>query len=144
MDVDPTLVALQLIPFLLAFVGLHYIIFKPMLAMLAEREKNIFGFKKEAELLEEEVAGKLAEIEGRLGDARGAAAAERARLRTDAQAAERAIVEEARRQADAMATRSRALIEAERVVARVQLRETARQLSVQIASTVLGRTVGEA
>ena len=58
-EVTLEMVLLQLIPFLLTVFGLNAIILKPMLAHLAERERNIAGFKTEADALQDEVAAKV-------------------------------------------------------------------------------------
>ncbi|MCP4872980.1 MAG: ATP synthase F0 subunit B [Proteobacteria bacterium] len=143
LGISGKLLLLQAVPFLLAVAGLHFIIFKPMLAMLAERERNITGFRKEAELLQEEVAGKLAELEERLAAARGEAAAERGRLRTEAAAAEQEILAAARGRAEAHLEEARATLAAEHAAASVQLEAHAAELSRSVASSVLGRQIGE-
>jgi F-type H+-transporting ATPase subunit b len=136
------MMVLQAIPFLVTLAGLHLIIFKPMLAMLAEREKNIHGFKREAELLQEEVSAKVTELETRLVEARAEASAERAKLRQEAAEAEGEILAAARAQADQLIGEARARIAEEREIASTQLRSSADTLSQQIAGAVLGRPVG--
>lgn len=143
LGISGELLLLQTIPFLIALVGLHFIIFKPMLAMLAERERNIGGFRKEAELLQEEVATKLEELEGRLAEARVQAAAERGRLRVQATAAEQEIIGAARTKAEAILAEARERIAGERAAAAEQLEAQAVELSRTIAGGVLGREVGE-
>ncbi len=143
LGISGSMILLQAIPFVVALVGLHVIIFKPMLAMLAERERNIHGFRKEAELLQDEVSGKLAELEERLAGARAEAGAERNRLRAEAKKAEDEILAAARAKADAALSEARATLESDTAAARTQLEATAAQLSRQIASTVLGRPMGD-
>jgi len=142
-EVTLDMVLIQLVPFLVTLVGLHYIIFKPMLAHLADRERNIDGFKREAALLQEEVAGKLGELEAKLSSAKAEAAVERASLRRDSKAAEAAVVGAARESADAVLSEARAGIATEKAAASKQLGVTARSLSSSIASTILGRKVAE-
>lgn len=135
------MILLQAIPFIVALVGLHVIIFKPMLAMLAERERNIHGFRTEAELLQDEVSGKVAELEARLVDARAEANAERNRLRSEAKKVEDEILTVAHAKADAALKQARATLEADAAASQASLEAAAAQLSRQIASTVLGRSV---
>jgi F-type H+-transporting ATPase subunit b len=144
LNIDPTMVALQMIPFLVATVGLYLIIFKPMLKMLAERERNISGFRKEAELMQEEVDRKLEELEEQLKAARAEGQAERGKLRLAALAAEKAMLEAARSKANEMLTAARAVIAEERALAQAELRNSADELSKQITGTILGREIGEA
>lgn len=143
LGISGKMILLQAIPFLVTLIGLHFIIFKPVLALLAEREKNIHGFRKEAELLKEEVAGKMAELEERLGSARAEAAAERGRLRAEAVVAEQEIVGAARGRADKLIAEARAEVAAEYATASAQLEAHAAELSRVIATRVLGRDVGE-
>ena len=143
MDISLELMVLQAIPFLAVVAGLHLIIFKPMLAMLAAREKNISGFRHSAELMQEEVNAKLTELEDKLSDARLEAQAERAKLRQEAIAAEQELLKAARSRTDEILTEARKEIEAERETARAQLQSSATELSLRIAGTVLGRKVGE-
>lgn len=139
MDISLELIALQTIPFLVVIAGLHLIIFKPMLAMLAEREKNIHGYRKEAELMQEEVTAKMGELEKRLAEARVEAMAERSRLRQESLAMEQETLQAARTRAEAFLEEARNSLSKERVDATKQLEEAAGALSKQIASSVLGR-----
>jgi F-type H+-transporting ATPase subunit b len=138
-DISLELIALQTIPFLVVIAGLHLIIFKPMLAMLAEREKNIHGYRKEAELMQEEVTAKMGELEKRLAEARVEAMAERSRLRQESLAMEQETLQAARTRAEAFLEEARNSLSKERVDATKQLEEAAGALSKQIASSVLGR-----
>ena len=140
-EVTLDMVVLQLIPFLITVFGLHVIILKPMLAHLADRERNIDGFKREADLLEEEVSGKLSELEARLSEARTEAQAERARLRAEAKEAEQRILAEARDKTDELVAGARAELAADKAQASKTLEATARSLSGNIAQAILGRPV---
>ena len=140
-EVTLELVLLQLIPFLLTVFGLQLLIFKPMLAHLADRERNIDGFKRAAELMQEEVRGKVAELDARLVEARVVSQAERARLRAEAKIAEAKLIATARRQTEKLVTDARAALEIEKQAARAQVESSARALSGAIASQVLGRTI---
>ncbi len=141
LGIDGSLILLQTIPFVLALVGLNALIFRPMLAMLAEREKNIHGFRKEAELLQDELASKMAELDERLAGARADASAERNRLRLESKVAEDAISARARAEADVILTDARARLEADAAAVRAELAGTAAELSQQIAASVLGRSL---
>ena len=141
LGIDGSLILLQTIPFVIALLGLNLLIFKPMLAMLAEREKNIHGFRKEAELLQDELASKMAELDERLVGARAQAAAERGRLRAEVKTVEDGINARARAEADAILGEARQELEAATSAARSQLQSTAAELSEQIAATVLGRSL---
>jgi F-type H+-transporting ATPase subunit b len=140
-EVDPLIALLTTIPFLITVFGLNMLIWKPTLALLAEREKNIEGFLTEADRLQAEVATRESELEGKLGEARTKAVAERNRLRRAAQAAERALIDEARGIADARMSEARAVLAAERTTAQAEVQASVSALGVGIATAVLGRTV---
>jgi F-type H+-transporting ATPase subunit b len=139
LGISGKMLLLQIIPFLLAVAGLHFIIFKPMLANLKEREENIHGFKKAAEGMHDQVEDKVAELEEKLASARAEAAAERSRLRTEAAAAESSILEAARAQADEIVKHAREELARDREAAQAQLAASADELSRSIAARVLGR-----
>jgi F-type H+-transporting ATPase subunit b len=141
LGIDGSLVLLQTIPFVLALVGLNALIFKPMLAMLAEREKNIHGFRKEADLLQDELASKMAELDERLTEARAQASVERVRLRAETKVAEDVISSRARAEADAILGEARTKLDAATAAARKELQSTAADLSKQISASVLGRSL---
>ncbi|MBN94465.1 MAG: hypothetical protein CL928_10390 [Deltaproteobacteria bacterium] len=139
MEVSALMIVLQAIPFVVAVGGLYLIIFKPMLAMLAERERSIHGYAKEAELLQEEVAGKMTELEDRLVEARAEATAERSRMRQEALNAEQETLSAARTRAEGILDEARAELARETDKASAELKATTAGLSLQIASNVLGR-----
>ncbi len=141
MEINPILIALQVIPFLVVLVGLHFIIFKPMLRLLAEREKAIVQDRKDAEVLEGEVQQKMTELEERLAQAKAAANADRRERREEIRQREEEILAEARTRAEAMVDEARVEIEREAEAARRTLREESEGLAKDVASSVLGRAV---
>lgn len=138
---NPTLVALQMVPFVVTLAALYFIIFKPMLGYLAAREKLIEGDREEAIRMEKEVADKLAEVEERLTAARAEVTELRATLRAEATEAADARIKQAQAAADAQIAEAVATIHAERDAARAELELTARSIAADIAGRVLGRTV---
>lgn len=141
MEINPILIALQVIPFLVVLVGLHFIIFKPMLRLLADREKAIVQDRKDAEKLEGEVQQKMDELEERLAQAKAAANADRRERREEIRQREEEILAEARAEADQMVDQARAEIEREAEAARRTLREESETLARDVATSVLGRAV---
>ena len=141
MEINPILIVLQVIPFLVVFVGLHFIIFKPMLRLLAEREKSIVQDRQDAERLEGEVHQKMAELEDRLAQAKAAANADRRERREEIRQREEEIIGAARAKADEVVDKAREEIGREAEAARRTLREESEELSRDVASSVLGRAV---
>jgi len=141
---DPALVVLQTFPFLAAMVALHAILFKPMMAYLADREAATKGAREEAVLLTQEADQKEAEYQQHLLQARR----EVMDLRTAARAEEK-IVREAhlakvRTECEATLKESRTRIESERALAAKELDRMAGQLAGEISRKVLGRELGGA
>ena len=141
MEIDPTLILLQLIPFLVVLVGLYFIILKPMLKLIEEREKAIVLDRRDAEDLEQEVDSKLVELDEKLARARSEANTERQKLREEIRQRDEAMLGKAREQADALVDQARTEIAAERDAASKVLRDESETLAKEIASSVLGREV---
>lgn len=141
LGISGKMLLLQVIPFLLAVVGLHFIIFKPMLANLKEREEGIHGLKKTAEGLQDQVEDRVAALEEKLAQARAEAAAERGRLRAEAAVAESGILDAAHARAVQIVKEAREELARDREAARAQLAASADELSRAIAAQVLGRTL---
>ena len=139
LGISGKMLLLQAIPFLLAVAGLHFIIFKPMLANLKLREESIHGFKKAAEGMHDQVEDKVAELEEKLAQARAEAAAERSRLRVETAGAEASILEAARLRAEEIVQGAREELARDSETARIQLAASADELSRSIAARVLGR-----
>lgn len=138
---DPLVVALQLVPFLLTLVALHFIIFKPMIEFLDEREKARSGGRQEAEGLQSRIAEKMAEVEARMAQAHSEVVDLRAERRAAALAQSAARIEQAKAQAEVLVQASLGEIEKERQAASVVLRASADELAHDITGRVLGRNL---
>lgn len=138
---NPSLIALQMVPFLVTLGALYFIIFKPMLDYLEAREQVIQGDQDEAERLQKELDEKMTDYESRLAAARRQVTELRARLRAEAQADADARIAQAQAAAEATVADAVLVIHQERDAARGQLEATARALASDISARVLGRTV---
>jgi len=138
---NPSLIALQMVPFLVTLAALYFIIFKPMLEYLDAREQVISGVRAEAERLQAELAEKMTDYEARLTAARGQVTELRARLRAEAQTSAEARIAEAQAEAEKQVASAVQVIRTERDAARGELEATARALASDISARVLGRTV---
>lgn len=136
---DPILIAVQTVPFIVTLIALHFIIFKPMLAFLQEREGISSGGWKEARALEAVVAEKLTTHEAQLTAARSEVIELLAKRRADAAADYDELVADARTQADAQVLEAVNRIHSERDAASASLAESSKHIADQIASQVLGR-----
>lgn len=137
----PILILLQLIPFVVTMIALYYIIFKPMLRYLDERDDSTVGAREKGLKLSEEVDKKLADLEEQLRKAQTKIGEERGLSRAQATERYNAIVEEARTEADAQVKSAVSEIQSQQEEARAALKGEANAIANQIASSALGRDV---
>lgn len=139
---DPLLVVLQALPFLVLLAGLHVILYKPMLAYLAERKEATAGAKKAAQELQERAALKLQQWEQAFARAQAEVADFRAQKRADAQAVYQKRIADVRAEADKRIAAALAEVQAEAAKARADVPAIAQDLAREMASKTLGRQVG--
>lgn len=139
-DLDGT-VFVQLGLFIVAFVVLYALVFKPMVAMLEAREEAIDGAKAQAKHLDVEVKEKQASFEAELRKVRGASGEERDRLRAEGLEIEAKLLERVRTETVSVVNEARTRLESEANLARQELSNQRPQLAREIASKLLGREV---
>lgn len=136
---DLVLVFWLMWPFLALVAGLHFILFKPMIAYLDARAEATVGARKEAEALQARATTRLAEWEAALAQARQEVSEFRALRRSAAQSKHAGVVAEARAAAEVRIGQAIAVIRVEAEAARTELGATSRALSQEVATQVLGR-----
>lgn len=136
---DLVLTAVLMAPFLALVAGMHFILYKPMLAYLDARAGATVGARKEAEALQARAGDRLAEWEAALARAQAEVTEFRSQRRAQAQAQYQRIVAEAREAAEARLGAALAALRDETVAARSELDGQARALSRDVAVSVLGR-----
>ncbi len=134
-------VVLNMVPFLVAIVGMYMIILKPMLAHLLERSSAIKSGHEEAERIEKQITDRMEEYEAKLAAARDEIAVLRAEKRADAQAKYDTIVAESRATAEAQIDAAIGEINAAKDAASVQLKTMSGEIAEQVAGQVLGRSL---
>lgn len=138
---DFTQVFLNMLPFMVAMVGMYQIILKPMLAYLLERDAAIKGGHQEAERIEAEVTARMAEYEAKLAQARAEIVTLRAEKRAEAQERYDAVIAEARTDAEGKITAALGEITAAKDAASGQLKTMSGEIADQVAGQVLGRSL---
>lgn len=138
---DPTTAALLVVPFLLTYAALYFILFRPLQSYMDEREEHTVKARAEAARMQADSDATLHRLEGELASARRAASEIRNEARTRAHAQEAEIVAEARREAESKVAGALEAIAEEKRQAALALRETAGGLSDEIAGRVLGRAI---
>jgi F-type H+-transporting ATPase subunit b len=143
LGIEPTLLIAQIVNFFIIVVVLNVLLYKPILAMLEKRKKDIEAgllysekMKKEDEVAEGKKATLLAsarkEGQGIIEEARKTAKIE-----------EKQILEEARKTADEMILKGKATIAQEREVMQKTMRKDSVELAILFAKRLLANSVSE-
>ncbi len=139
-DIDGT-VFVQLGIFLLLLIVLTRFVFKPYLALRAERSTRIEGAKEEAQGLATDADTKLARYEEQILKTRKEAAATRLELRKEGESTASGKLAEARSSADAKLEAARQKLGKSADAAQLALRARADVIARSIAGKLLGREV---
>lgn len=138
-DIDNT-IFLQAILFLLLFVVLNSLLFKPWLEIKERRAKRIGGALADAESLRADARAAEADYEARLARARDAAMTVRSNSRREAEGEEAEIVGAARREASEHVEHNREALATQATQAREELVGRVDALASDIAKQILGRS----
>ena len=140
MELNITLL-IQLIIFLFILVWLAFVLLRPMIKLLEEREGRIEGTRKDVARLTSAGGEKNGIIEIRIEEARAQAQEERLALRAEGQKSHADLVEKARKQAMQKMQHAREEIDDARKKAAEQLDKESAKLAALIVSKVSGRKV---
>ena len=138
---DPTLILIQLVPFLATLAMLNVLLFKPMLAYLEDRHQATVGAKEQAASLVQSAERAAQEVENRLNTARGELAEVRATRRKAALADRDERIAQARKENDRRLHDAVEVISGEAELASQELERLSRMIANDAASKVLGRTI---
>jgi F0F1-type ATP synthase membrane subunit b/b' len=139
-DLDSTVI-IQLVVFILTALVLSRFLFRPFLAMRAQRTEGIDGARETASRMEEQARAQITDYESRFAKAKTKANDERAKVRNEAAERERDITDAARKQTEAAIESARATLNVEAESARKSLEPRAQEIARSIAQKVLGREV---
>lgn len=140
LDFDGTFF-IQLALFLIVIAVLRTVLFKPWLALQAEREDRIEGEKRRAQDLDRRAAEILSDYEARIARARQIGNEERLKRRAEATAQEREVVGRARQQGEQAIAAQAATLGQQREDARIKLVSGAQAIGRAMASRILGREI---
>jgi F-type H+-transporting ATPase subunit b len=139
-DFDLTFVG-QMVIFSALIIVLKPLLYDPVLALFAEREKRTDGAKADARAMQEKAGELLRKWEAELEKVQRAAAEERDKTRAETARLEAETMAEARKVAARIVDEGRAKIEQEVKAIRFDLGRTSASLAKDIAAQVLGREV---
>jgi F-type H+-transporting ATPase subunit b len=142
-ELNVTLIV-QLVVFLTVMLWLSFVLFRPMLRLLEEREKRIEGTRREAERLTTAGGEKSGIIDIRIDEARAQAMEERAALRSQGQKVYQELVDSARHQAQDKLNKARGEIHKAQTEAAAALKRDAEALAALIVKQVVPGAGGKA
>ena len=127
--------------FLLLVAILTKLLWKPYLRVKAERVSRVDGYRKEAQRMDTDAAGRLARAEAALADARRVGSTERTKARAEAQAREHALVASAQADAQKELAAARGRLEGIVTRERARIQTVAAEIGAEAARRILGRDV---
>lgn len=139
-DFDRT-VLVQMALFVLLMLILAPTLFGPLLRLFEERERRTEGARTEAREMQERAGELLLRYQTELVRVQQVAAVERERLRTETMRLEAKILEEARAATAAIVEQGRNRLNVETAKIRTELDAKTRQITADIAKSVIGREV---
>ncbi len=133
-------------PFQIAFilimiVIMNIVLYKPIRAILAERDKRIGGLEKDVEEFHKNAKLRLEEFDEKLNGARSRAKTELDRVRAETQAVGNEKVAEIRKEVEAHKASNQSLIQAEFARASQELQAQVGGFANDIAGKIIGRAV---
>jgi len=132
---------IQLANFIVLLLALNFILFKPMRAIMREREQGISGALSDAKTAQDRVQGLLEQYNASLAEAKQKAATAYNTLYQQGLDAQRDMIAAERAKASELLDKARKEIAASAASARGDLRKEAEKLSQDISAKLLGRAV---
>jgi len=132
---------LQIGNFLVLLIALHFILFRPLRAIMLERSQTIGGAFTDAKTAQDKMQGLLDQYSASLGEAKQKAAAAYNAIYQKGLDAHRDMIAAERTRAGQQLDKARAEIAAASNAARADLRAEAEKLSRDITTKLLGRAV---
>jgi len=139
-DIDATLLV-ELGLFLLCFLLLRGLVFKPLLRLVDERRAQTQGMREEARKLDADADERNKRVLGALQQTKLEGQAERERMRQQSKQREQEILRTAKDEAARLQEAARARVEAQRADAERAGAEQSRELATGIAARLAGRTL---
>ncbi|MFA4902345.1 MAG: hypothetical protein WC600_06315 [Desulfobaccales bacterium] len=137
-DIDWTLYA-QLINFLLLVFLLNVVLFRPIRAIIRDRQAKLLAQEAEINLLSDQGRSLEDEIKEKLAEARRAGAGARENLKQEGAQAETTLLEEVKRQVEVEWATVEKKIKADMAKARIALQTQAQSFAQLLATKILGR-----
>ncbi|MAA77633.1 MAG: hypothetical protein CL916_00110 [Deltaproteobacteria bacterium] len=137
----PTLILLQLVPFLLSIFVLYFVLFKPMLKYLDERDEKIAGAKAKVLSMQKQSAENMGVLKEKTTSLRKEINMLRSEARAKVMNEYNKTIYEARKEADKEIKENAKKIHTNQDLVRAELKMKAQEVAKTIASKTLGRSV---
>ena len=131
----------QIVTFLLLVVALNFILYKPILAIIDRRKKQLEELENEVALFRAAVDKKVSEYDEKLKQAKTNAAELKKEIINEGADQAKQMVDAVRNEIPVMTQEFQQKMDKELGVARQVLQGQSRNLSLEIATKVLGRSV---
>lgn len=140
-DINPTLVLMQLGLVTVLMLVLKPVLFDPLLAVFEKREGMVEGTLKQARDLDDKAADIKLQVDARLGEVIKVASEERDKLRNEAARRDAEALAKTRAEMASILEQGRRELSFEAAALEASLRGEVSALSREVASRVLGREV---
>jgi F-type H+-transporting ATPase subunit b len=140
-DINPTLVLMQLGLVTVLMLVLKPVLFDPLLAVFEKREGMVEGTLKQARDLDDKAADIKLQVDARLGEVIKVASEERDKLRNEAARRDAEALAKTRAEMASILEKGRRELSFEAAALEASLRGEVSALSREVASRVLGREV---
>ncbi|MBN1656132.1 MAG: ATP synthase F0 subunit B [Deltaproteobacteria bacterium] len=127
--------------FLVAFLILYFLVFRPVMALFDAREQAVTGEKTRARQIESEAEEKREKFDDEIRSVRVKASKESERLRGEAQKYAREVMESARQNSEKLVAEAKVKLGSESAKIRQEVKLIVPGLARQIASKLLDREV---
>ena len=132
---------IQIANILILIVIMNIVLYKPIRAILIEREKRISGLEKDVEEFNKNAKLRLEEFDNKLNTARSSAKTKLDEVRGEAQAAGAEKLAEIRKAADGKKAESLAQIQSQIGAASGELKGQVEGFATEMAAKILGRAI---
>lgn len=140
-DVNPTLVLMQLGVVTVLMLVLKPFLFDPLLAVFERRERMVEGTQHEARKLDDEAADIKLEVDGQLSRVTAAATEERDRVRVQAATRDAEVLSKTRAEVTQILDQGRRELALQEAALDASLRAGQGELASDVVTRVLGREV---
>lgn len=141
--IDPIKILLHLLNFAILMVGLTFLLYKPILKFIQQRQKSIEEGFEEGKRMQEEAQEKAAEYQAKLAEADGEAQAIVDAAKADAEKEAKNILAEAKEQADLIKEQAEAKAQEQQRAAMNEVKDQIAEVVVSLTEELVEREISK-